>query len=101
VPEDGGEYKTQCSDYDAIKTRFQEIFELGPRSLVLPASLANIAIRGDVREYGDGRRRSLGQALEKTGAARETWLADLHASKALHEDRARDAQLDRPPVGQL
>jgi hypothetical protein len=84
-----GEYRTQRADYDAVKTRFQEIFELGSRSLVLPASLANIVHREDARQYNDGKRRSLREALKVNAAIRETWLEDLPALKKLFGDRAR------------
>lgn len=83
------EYRTQRADYDAVKTRFQEIFELGSRSLVLPASLANVVHREDVRQYNDGKRRSLREALKANAAIREVWLEDLPALKMLFDDRAR------------
>ena len=83
------EYRTQRADYDDVKTRFQEIFELGSRSLVLPASLANIVHRGDARHYTDGKRFSLRKALNLKAATREAWLEELPALKEVFDDRAR------------
>jgi hypothetical protein len=82
-------YRIQRADFDDVKTRYQEIFELGSRTLVVPASLANIARRGDPREYADGKRRSLPEALRTTAQTRESWLGDLPAAKALYDDSAR------------
>lgn len=82
-------YRIQRADYDDVKTRFQETFELGSRTLVLPASLANIARRGDARKYSDGERRPLNKALRANAEIREGWLEELPSVKGLYDDRAR------------
>lgn len=83
------QYRIQRADYDEVKTRYQEIFELGSRSLVLPASLSNLLQRGDPREYKDGGRRSLREALSVKAEVREGWLEELPAAKAFYDDTAR------------
>jgi hypothetical protein len=82
-------YRIQRADFDDVKTRYQEIFELGSRTIVLPASLANIARRRDAREYCDGVRHSLRDALRAGAQVREGWLDELPAAKALYDDTAR------------
>ena len=42
----------------AVPERYQDLFELTSRTLVVPAALANIVHRGDPRAYCDHVRRS-------------------------------------------
>lgn len=85
-------FRIQRSDFDALKSRYQDIFELTSRSLVLPVSLANIVYRGDLRSYPDGRRRSLPQALKATAATREDWLAGLPHTEKLYSQASRQTR---------
>lgn len=54
IPElEADEYRIQRSDFDAVKGRYQDIFELASRILVLPAGLANIGLpRRPTRIFG-------------------------------------------------
>lgn len=84
------EYRVMRDDFDTVKTRYQDMFELGSRSLVFTATIANIAIRGDARIFADGDQRTLNKALNGTTAAiRESWLSDLPAAKNLYDNMQR------------
>jgi hypothetical protein len=90
IPElDIDNFRVQRSDFDAVKSRYQDIFELASRSLVLPALLANIAHRGDPRAFSDGCRRSLRDALRERAAAREGWLVELPDTSRLYTEASR------------
>lgn len=81
-------------DFDVLKSRYQDIFELGSRTLAMIAPFANIARRGDVRSFADGQRRSLKDALRARAAVREGWLVDLPAVKVLFDAVARRTRND-------
>jgi hypothetical protein len=83
------EFRIQRADFDELKVRYQDLFELASRTLVLPAALANVDYRGDAREYCDGIRRSLKDALNAKASAREAWLPELPAAQKLYNDSAR------------
>ena len=82
-------FRIQRSDFDAVKSRYQDIFELASRVLVLPAALANIAHRGDPRAYADGRRRSLRESLRAKASTRQAWLGELPDTQQLYSDASR------------
>jgi hypothetical protein len=86
---DLAEYRIQRADYDDVKTRYQEIFELASRTIVLPAMLSNIARREDPRDFADGARRPLRDALQAKSSIREGWLEELPATKELYGTTAR------------
>jgi hypothetical protein len=82
-------YRIQRADYDDVKSRYQDIFELASRTIIVPASLANIGRRGDARQYADGERRRLKDALRIKAETRELWLDELPATKAFYDESAR------------
>lgn len=81
-------------DFDVLKSRYQDVFELGSRTLGMIAPFANIARRGDVRSFADGQRRSLSDALGTRAAVREGWLVDLPAVRALFDAMSRRTRND-------
>lgn len=81
-------------DFDVLKSRFQDVFELGSRTLGMIAPFANIARRGDVRSFADGQRRGLKDALGARAAVREGWLVDLPAVKLLFDAVSRRTRND-------
>jgi predicted RNA-binding Zn-ribbon protein involved in translation (DUF1610 family) len=83
------EFRIQRADFDEIKSRYQDLFELASRTLVVPAAFANIAHRGDARQFCDGVRRSPKEALRAKASHREAWLAELPAAKRLYDGSAR------------
>ncbi|MFI5258784.1 MAG: hypothetical protein ACHQ01_04140 [Candidatus Limnocylindrales bacterium] len=90
-----GEFRVMRDDFDLLKVRYQDVFELGSRSLALMARVANIARRGDVSRHADGRTRSLNDALNHTTARhREAWLVDFPAAKYLYDAVARHTRND-------
>ena len=81
-------------DFDVLKSRYQDVFELGSRTLGMIAPFANIGLRGDVRSFADGQRRSLKDALGTRAAVREGWLVDLPTVKALFDAMSRRTRND-------
>jgi hypothetical protein len=79
------DHRVMRDDFDVLKSRYQDIFELGSRSLAFTARVANIARRGDVRLHVDGKKLSLKEAIDATASAREPWLADFPVAKQLYE----------------
>jgi hypothetical protein len=90
-----GEFQVMRDDFDLLKVRYQDMFELGSRSLALMSRAANIARRGDVSRHADGRTRSLKDALDHTTANhRESWLMDFPAAKVLYGAVGRNTRND-------
>ncbi|HWO93390.1 MAG TPA: hypothetical protein VNL92_01360 [Dehalococcoidia bacterium] len=81
-------------DFDVLKSRYQDAFELGSMTLGMIAPFANITLRGDVRSFADGQRRSLKDALGARAAVREGWLVDLPAAKVLFDAVSRRTRND-------
>jgi hypothetical protein len=83
--EDLRDYRIMRDDFDLLKGRYLDIFELAFHSLALTARVANIARRGDAAWHADGYRASLRQALEHTRAhQRERWLMDFPVASRLY-----------------
>jgi hypothetical protein len=82
---DLADYRVMRDDFDALKGRYQDIFELGSRSLVFMAQVANIARRGDGRHHVNGKNLSLEQALRTKAYLREPWLADFPMAKQMYD----------------
>ena len=93
-PEELRSLRVMRDDFDVLKSRYQDVFELGSRTIGMIAPFANIARRGDVRSFDDGQRRSLEEALRVPAAVREGWLSDLPAVKALFDAVARRTRND-------
>jgi hypothetical protein len=79
------DHRVMRDDFDVLKSRYQDIFELGSRSLAFLARVANIARRGDVQLHVDGKKRSLKEAIDATAGAREPWLADFPVAKQMYD----------------
>lgn len=89
------EYRVMRDDFDVLKVRYQDIFELGSRTLAFTGRVANIAYRNDARTYADGERRTLHKALNKTTSyKREPWLADFPVAKRLFDAMNRHTRND-------
>lgn len=83
------DYRVMRDDFDMLKARYQDVFELGSRSLVLMARVANVADRGDARLHVDGRNLTLKQALRLRAFDREAWLADFPSAKRMYDSVSR------------
>lgn len=89
------DYRVMRDDFDSLKSRYVDVFELGSRSLAFMARVANIAIRGDVRLHSDGVGRSLKKAVDGTPAKeREAWLDDFPNAKRLYDAIKRHTRND-------
>lgn len=89
------DYRVQQDDFDQLKSRYLDIFELAFHSLVFMARVANIAHRGYAARHANGYRASLRQALEHTRTLeREQWLIDFPAASQLYERLKRATRND-------
>lgn len=89
------EYRVMRDDFDVLKVRYQDIFELGSRTLAFTGRVANIAYRNDPRTYADGQGRTLHKALNNTTSYdREPWLADFPVAKRLFDAMKRNTRND-------
>ena len=62
------DFRVMRDDFEALKTRFLDVFELGSITLAYLSRLANIAKRGDASAYsGEPTRLSLSKALTLQG----------------------------------
>jgi len=89
------DYRVMRDDFDLLKSRYQDIFELGSRALAFTARIANIGRRGDARRHADDTRLSFNEALNHTTAAkREAWLVDYPLATVLYSAMKRHTRND-------
>ena len=89
------EFRIMRDDFDALKGRYQDIFEAASRGLVFTARIVNLARRGDPSAHVDGESRTLHKALNKTTAFhREAWLTDFPAAETLYGRMKRHTRND-------
>jgi hypothetical protein len=88
------DYLVMRDDFDRLKSTYQDIFELGSRSLAYVGSIVNLVLRGDPRELSNGMRVSLKKALETKAKNREFILDELPQAKALYEQIDRHTRND-------
>lgn len=89
---DLNEYRVMRDDFPTRKTLYQDIFELGSRTLAFVAPIANIAKRGEANVYVDGKRRTLNRALKETAATRERWMREFPSAKKLYTAVSRQTR---------
>ena len=83
------DYRVMRDDFDTLKSRYQDVFELGSRSLAFMSQVANIAKRGDSRAHADGKRLSLKDAMKVKAYEREPWLVDFPVAGSLYDAISR------------
>ena len=88
------EYRVMRDDFIKLKALYQELFELSSRSLAFTAPIANLAKRGDVHNFADGKTRALHKARKEKAFNREGWLSDFPAAKALYGPISRHTRND-------
>lgn len=89
------DFRVMRNDFDVIKGRYQDVFELASRTLAFISRLANIALRADASKYVDGTTRTFNKALNKTTAFnREPWLEDFPAAREMYESMSRRVRND-------
>jgi hypothetical protein len=84
------DYRVMRDDFDVLKSRYQDVFELGSRSLAFMSQVVNIAKRGDPRSHADGKKLTLGQAMALKAYAREPWLVDFPMARRLYDPVRRN-----------
>ena len=92
---DINEYRVMRDDFDILKVRYQDIFELASRTLAFTSRVANVAYRGSSSEYTDGKNRTFNKALNKTTAFnREPWLSDFPIAAKMYRSMQRRVRND-------
>jgi len=88
------DYLVMRDDFDQLKGVYQDLFELGSRSIAYVSSILNLVIRGDPRQFSNGRRCSLTRALRATANQREFILDELPQAKPLYDQIDRHTRND-------
>jgi hypothetical protein len=89
------DYRITRNDFDVLKSRYLDIFELAFHSLVFMARVANLAHRGCAARHVNGYRASLRQAYGYSRTRdREPWLVDFPAASRLYGRLKRDTRND-------
>lgn len=88
------DYLVMRDDFDRLKSTYQDIFELGSRSLAYVGTILNLVSREDPRVFSNGKRVSLKKALETTANNREFILDELPHAKVLYEQIDRNTRND-------
>ena len=70
-------YRVMRDDFAKRKSSYQDSFELTSRTLAFTAPIANLALRGDVKAFSDGRTRTPHKARKARAFERTNWLADF------------------------
>jgi hypothetical protein len=79
-------------DFDQLKGIYQDIFELGSRSLAYVGSILNLVHRGEPSAAADGRSWGLKKALGAKAEQREFILGELPHAAVLFEAIDRKAR---------
>ncbi len=88
------EFRVMRDDFAARKSLYQDLFELGSRTLAFTAPIANLALRGDARSYSDQESRSLNKARRTTAFRRAEWLVDFPLAEKLYTSVSRNTRND-------
>lgn len=89
------DYRISRNDFDLLKGRYLDIFELAYHSLVFTARVANVARRGCAARHANGYNASLRQALGYSRPLeREHWLIDFPIASQLYARLKRATRND-------
>jgi hypothetical protein len=88
------DYLVMRDDFDQLKGVYQDLFELGSRSLAYVGSILNLVVRDDPRQFSNGKRCSLTRVLRTTANNREFILDELPQAKPLYDQIDRHTRND-------
>ena len=74
---DVDDFQVMRDDFDELKAIYQDVFELGSRTLAFMGTILNVVHRGDARAWGNGERWTLETALRVRALDREFVLEEL------------------------
>lgn len=76
------EFRVMRDDFDILKTRLLDTFELGSITVAYLSRVMNIALRGEANSYpGEPAHLTLAKALRAKAEVREGWLVEMpHAA---------------------
>lgn len=86
------DFRIVRGDFNELRGRYVEIFELASRSLVYVGAVLNRAERGEATFWSDGRRLPLGEMFRRRAVDREFILDELPYAKALYDDVHRQSR---------
>jgi hypothetical protein len=85
-PPNPGEYRIVRGDFNELRGRYVEIFELASRSLVFAGSILNLAERASPTRWANGRATNLRRALRSwTAHDREFILNELPQTRPIYD----------------
>lgn len=86
------DFRIVRDDFNELRARYVDIFELASRTLVYLGSIINIATRGDSTAWAQGKPTALHTMLRRPAAAREFILDELPRAKAYYDDIHRHSR---------
>jgi hypothetical protein len=82
---DARDFRIIRDDFDVLRARYVEIFELGSQALAYVGYLSNLVRRGDARQWCDGRSTGLQAVMDLTSHKREFITAEVPAIRVIYE----------------
>jgi hypothetical protein len=89
---DAKEFRVVRDDFDTLRARYVEVFELGSRSLVYIGAIANLAYRSDPTNWSDGTVRSVRATMQLPAHKREFILGEFPLLSELYQNVHRSSR---------
>jgi hypothetical protein len=89
---DPSTFRIVRADFNELRGRYVEIFELASRSLAYVGAILNLVDRGDPTRWSNGREVTVDRMLAKRAVQREFILDELPYAKALYDDVHRQSR---------
>jgi hypothetical protein len=88
------DYRVMRDDFATRKSGYQDLFELASRTLAFTVPIANLANRGNICAYVDGKTRTPAKARKAKAYERERWLCEYPLAGALYAAVSRSTRND-------
>lgn len=82
---DPNDFRIMRGDFNELRTRYVEIFELASRSLAFIGAIANVAARGAANLWADGTNPQIRTMLSRTAQDREFILDEFPLARAFYD----------------
>lgn len=91
-PPDPREFRILRDDFDLLRARYVDVFELASQAVAFVGYLANLSNRESARRWCDGRTANLGSLLRRRAVDREFILSELPAFRRLYDNVSRQTR---------
>jgi hypothetical protein len=91
-PRSATDFRILRDDFDVLRSRYVEIYELATRCLVYIGAIANVARRGSPSRWSDGSDRTPQRLLKETAQRREFIVLEFPALKHLYDSVHRTSR---------